>query len=126
MKPFANSRITSQQDTRAGYQAAADHSVKFRYSAGVARHFAPHLITGGFAEAFADKGRLSAYNADIPTWVVTAPWTGLLGAAVWVYAAVAPCAHEQLRGGELREVREQFAVPLAHELLVRLWVLGLT
>ncbi|WP_192034897.1 glucokinase [Halomonas sp. YLGW01] len=32
-------------------------------------------------EAFADKGRMSAYNADIPIWVVTAPWTGLLGAA---------------------------------------------
>ncbi|GGX86892.1 glucokinase [Litchfieldella qijiaojingensis] len=34
-----------------------------------------------FREAFTDKGRMSAYNADIPTWVVTAPWTGLLGAA---------------------------------------------
>lgn len=34
-----------------------------------------------FREAFADKGRMSAYNAGIPTWVVTAPWTGLLGAA---------------------------------------------
>ncbi|WP_197053272.1 glucokinase [Litchfieldella xinjiangensis] len=34
-----------------------------------------------FREAFADKGRMSAYNADIPIWVVTAPWTGLLGAA---------------------------------------------
>ncbi|WP_458525364.1 glucokinase [Onishia taeanensis] len=32
-------------------------------------------------DAFADKGRMSAYNADIPIWVVTAPWTGLLGAA---------------------------------------------
>lgn len=34
-----------------------------------------------FRTAFADKGRMSAYNADIPIWVVTAPWTGLLGAA---------------------------------------------
>lgn len=34
-----------------------------------------------FREAFTDKGRMSAYNAGIPTWVVTAPWTGLLGAA---------------------------------------------
>lgn len=34
-----------------------------------------------FRAAFADKGRMSAYNADIPNWVVTAPWTGLLGAA---------------------------------------------
>ncbi|WP_136248176.1 glucokinase [Halomonas borealis] len=34
-----------------------------------------------FREAFADKGRMNAYNADIPVRVVTAPWTGLLGAA---------------------------------------------
>ncbi|EPC01190.1 glucokinase [Litchfieldella anticariensis FP35 = DSM 16096] len=34
-----------------------------------------------FRDAFADKGRMSAYNAGIPTWVVTAPWAGLLGAA---------------------------------------------
>lgn len=34
-----------------------------------------------FRDAFTDKGRMSAYNASIPTWVVTAPWTGLLGAA---------------------------------------------
>ncbi|QJQ96080.1 MULTISPECIES: glucokinase [Halomonadaceae] len=34
-----------------------------------------------FRDAFADKGRMSDYTADIPTWVVTAPWTGLLGAA---------------------------------------------
>lgn len=39
------------------------------------------LPRSDFRRAFADKGRLSAYNADIPTWVVTAPWTGLLGAA---------------------------------------------
>lgn len=31
--------------------------------------------------AFVNKGRMGAYNADIPVWVVTAPWTGLLGAA---------------------------------------------
>ncbi|MCK2184475.1 glucokinase [Halomonas getboli] len=34
-----------------------------------------------FREAFADKGRMHGYNADIPVKVVTAPWTGLLGAA---------------------------------------------
>ncbi|GHC18294.1 glucokinase [Aidingimonas halophila] len=39
------------------------------------------LPTSRFRAAFADKGRMSAYNAAIPTWVVTAPWTGLLGAA---------------------------------------------
>ncbi|WP_252109404.1 MULTISPECIES: glucokinase [unclassified Halomonas] len=31
--------------------------------------------------AFNDKGRMQAYNADIPIQVVTHPWTGLLGAA---------------------------------------------
>jgi glucokinase len=31
--------------------------------------------------AFVNKGRMGSYNADIPIWVVTAPWTGLLGAA---------------------------------------------
>ncbi|GAB2803027.1 glucokinase [Halomonas shantousis] len=34
-----------------------------------------------FREAFADKGRMGAFNTGIPTWVVTAAWTGLLGAA---------------------------------------------
>lgn len=31
--------------------------------------------------SFVDKGRMGAYNADIPVWIVTAPWTDLLGAA---------------------------------------------
>ncbi|BBI62630.1 hypothetical protein HSBAA_39360 [Vreelandella sulfidaeris] len=31
--------------------------------------------------AFSNKGRMGTYNNDIPIWVVTAPWTGLLGAA---------------------------------------------
>ena len=39
------------------------------------------LIRSDFRHAFTDKNRLSRYNAAIPTWVVTAPWTGLLGAA---------------------------------------------
>ncbi|WP_300271228.1 glucokinase [Halomonas sp.] len=34
-----------------------------------------------FREAFADKGRMRAYNAALPIQVVTAPWPGLLGAA---------------------------------------------
>ena len=34
-----------------------------------------------FREAFSTKGRMSVYTADIPVRVVTAPWTGLLGAA---------------------------------------------
>ncbi|MCO7231304.1 MULTISPECIES: glucokinase [unclassified Cobetia] len=39
------------------------------------------LMRSDFRHAFTDKNRLSRYNAAIPTWVVTAPWTGLLGAA---------------------------------------------
>lgn len=39
------------------------------------------LRISDFRKAFADKGRMSPYNADIATWVVTAKWTGLLGAA---------------------------------------------
>ncbi|WP_447895699.1 glucokinase [Vreelandella sp. GE22] len=38
----------------------------------------PH---SALAQSFNDKGRLQAYNADIPIQVVTHPWTGLLGAA---------------------------------------------
>ncbi|WP_447556017.1 glucokinase [Vreelandella sp. EE22] len=34
-----------------------------------------------FTASFCNKGRMQAYNADIPVWVVTHPWTGLLGAA---------------------------------------------
>ncbi|XKH61561.1 glucokinase [Halomonas sediminis] len=34
-----------------------------------------------FLEAFNAKGRMSAYTRTIPIQVVTAPWTGLLGAA---------------------------------------------
>lgn len=34
-----------------------------------------------FLEAFTNKGRMQRYTADIPVKVVTAPWTGLLGAA---------------------------------------------
>jgi glucokinase len=32
-------------------------------------------------QGFVNKGRMGAYNADIPVSVVTHPWTGLLGAA---------------------------------------------
>ncbi|RUR30665.1 glucokinase [Vreelandella nanhaiensis] len=39
------------------------------------------LPKSALCEAFINKGRMHAYNADIPIWVVTHPWTGLLGAA---------------------------------------------
>ncbi len=39
------------------------------------------LPESALCSAFTNKGRMYAYNADIPIWVVTHPWTGLLGAA---------------------------------------------
>ncbi|MFB9868317.1 glucokinase [Vreelandella sulfidaeris] len=39
------------------------------------------LPNSELCSAFTNKGRMNIYNADIPIWVVTAPWTGLLGAA---------------------------------------------
>lgn len=39
------------------------------------------LQASDFRKAFVNKGRMEAYNSDIATWVVTAKWTGLLGAA---------------------------------------------
>lgn len=39
------------------------------------------LPASGFREAFTDKGRMSGDTAAIPTQVVPARWTGLLGAA---------------------------------------------
>lgn len=39
------------------------------------------LPASRFLEAFTNKGRMQRYAAEIPVRVVTAPWTGLLGAA---------------------------------------------
>ncbi|RKR04324.1 glucokinase [Kushneria sinocarnis] len=39
------------------------------------------LQDSDFRRAFTNKGRMEHYNATIATWVVTAEWTGLLGAA---------------------------------------------
>jgi len=39
------------------------------------------LPASRFLEAFTAKGRMSAYTRAIPVQVITAPWTGLLGAA---------------------------------------------
>ncbi|MBZ9540359.1 glucokinase [Modicisalibacter tunisiensis] len=47
---------------------------------GIVPRLLDYVADSGFRRAFADKGRMSAYNAGIPVWVVTAPWTGLLGA----------------------------------------------
>jgi glucokinase len=37
-----------------------------------------------FRQRFEDKGRFSAYLADIPTWIITAPYAALVGAVAWL------------------------------------------
>lgn len=48
---------------------------------GVARHFAPHLIAGGFAEAFADKGRFRDFMGQFPVHLITDDYAALTGSA---------------------------------------------
>lgn len=49
---------------------------------GVIPRFLPLFLSSGFAESFADKGCMSDYFNGIPVWVVTAEFSGLLGAGV--------------------------------------------
>ncbi|HKS12757.1 MAG TPA: glucokinase [Pseudomonas sp.] len=49
---------------------------------GVIPHFTELFLRSGFAESFADKGCMSSYFAGIPVWLVTAEFSGLLGAGV--------------------------------------------
>ena len=39
------------------------------------------VVKSDYRQAFENKGRMGAYTREIATWVVTAEWTGLLGAA---------------------------------------------
>ena len=39
------------------------------------------FVSSPFRSRFEDKGRFSSYLSNIPTWVILAPWPGLLGAA---------------------------------------------
>ena len=39
------------------------------------------VVKSDYRQAFENKGRMGAYTSEIATWVVTAEWTGLLGAA---------------------------------------------
>ena len=48
-----------------------------------------YLSRAGFAESFADKGCMSDYFKGIPVWVVTAEFSGLLGAGVALQQAQA-------------------------------------
>ena len=43
---------------------------------------ADFFLESGFARCFADKGCMSDYFKGIPVWLVTAPYSGLMGAGV--------------------------------------------
>ncbi|WP_019411381.1 glucokinase [Pseudomonas psychrophila] len=49
---------------------------------GVVPRFADIFLSSGFAKSFADKGCMSDYLNGIPVWLVTAPYSGLIGAGV--------------------------------------------
>lgn len=49
---------------------------------GVIPHFLELFMSSGFADSFGDKGCMSEYFRGIPVWVVTAEFSGLLGAGV--------------------------------------------
>ena len=48
---------------------------------GVARHFGPHLLGHGFAEAFRDKGRFATFMEQFPVHLVTDDYAALTGSA---------------------------------------------
>ena len=50
-------------------------------SGGIAPRMIDRLMRGGFRKRFEDKGRLSDYMADIPTWLIVHPYAALVGAA---------------------------------------------
>uniref|UniRef100_UPI00064C5E5D glucokinase n=1 Tax=Pseudomonas putida TaxID=303 RepID=UPI00064C5E5D len=49
---------------------------------GVIPRFAELFLRSGFAASFSDKGCMSGYFAGVPVWLVTAEFSGLLGAGV--------------------------------------------
>ncbi|MGY9048097.1 MAG: glucokinase [Rhodobacterales bacterium] len=51
---------------------------------GVARHFGPHLLAQGFAEAFRDKGRFAGFMDQFPVHLVTDDFAALTGSACHV------------------------------------------
>ena len=50
-------------------------------SGGIAPRLADRLASGGFRRRFEDKGRLSDYTRDIPTYLIVHPYAALVGAA---------------------------------------------
>ncbi|MDF0730388.1 glucokinase [Pseudomonas entomophila] len=55
---------------------------------GVVPRFAELFVNSGFAASFADKGCMSGYFAGVPVWLVTAEFSGLLGAGVALQQAL--------------------------------------
>ncbi|MBC3450127.1 glucokinase [Pseudomonas mosselii] len=55
---------------------------------GVIPRFAELFLRSGFAASFADKGCMSGYFAGVPVWLVTAEFSGLLGAGVALQQAL--------------------------------------
>ena len=49
---------------------------------GVIPHFLELFLQSGFGDSFGDKGCMSQYVGGVPVWVVTAEFSGLLGAGV--------------------------------------------
>ncbi len=49
---------------------------------GVIPRFVELFLRSGFATSFADKGCMSGYFPGVPVWLVTAEFSGLLGAGV--------------------------------------------
>ncbi len=56
---------------------------------GVVPRFSSLFLRSGFADSFADKGCMSGYFKGIPVWLVTAEFSGLLGAGVALQQALA-------------------------------------
>ena len=48
---------------------------------GIIPKLGEYFATSPFRARFEEKGRFSSYLANIPTWVIHAPWPGLIGAA---------------------------------------------
>lgn len=59
---------------------------------GVVPRFSRLFLRSGFAASFADKGCMSGYLKDIPVWLVTAEFSGLLGAGVALQQALGATA----------------------------------
>ncbi|MEJ1958394.1 MAG: glucokinase [Nitrosomonadales bacterium] len=48
---------------------------------GIIPRLGAYFVSSPFRKRFEEKGRFSGYLSEIPTWVIKAPWPGLIGAA---------------------------------------------